>query len=71
MAVMRYKRFTKVSVLKGIGRQLLGRFFSRVNGQSNGQKLIRGLVPLAEGLRGQRRLCCLKKAIIFSGASLG
>ncbi|MCX6927641.1 MAG: hypothetical protein NT154_31195 [Verrucomicrobia bacterium] len=39
MAVMRYKRFTKVSVLKGIGRQLLGRFFSQVNGQSNGKKL--------------------------------
>ena len=39
MAVMRFRRFTKVSVLKGIGRELLGRFFNRLNGQTNGKKL--------------------------------
>ena len=37
MSVMRFKRFTKVGVLKGIGRELLGRFFGRFNG--NGQAL--------------------------------
>ena len=39
MAVMRFRRFTKVSVLKGIGRELLGRFFNQLNGQANGKKL--------------------------------
>ena len=37
MSVMRFKRFTKVGVLKGIGRELLGRFFGRFNG--NGKAL--------------------------------
>jgi hypothetical protein len=36
---MRFKRFTKVGVLKGIGRELLSRFFGRVNGAGNGRKL--------------------------------
>jgi len=39
MAVMRFKRFTKVGVLKEIGREMLGRFFGRLSGASNGKKL--------------------------------
>jgi len=39
MAVMRFKRFTKVGVLKEIGRGLLDRFFGRVGGGGNGKKL--------------------------------
>lgn len=36
---MRFKRFTKVGVLKEIGRGLLDRFFGRANGSGNGKKL--------------------------------
>lgn len=32
MAVLKFKRFTKVGVLKEIGRELLGRFFGQVGG---------------------------------------
>ncbi len=34
MSVMRFKRFTKVGVLKGVGRELLSRFFNRFTGGS-------------------------------------
>jgi hypothetical protein len=39
MSVMRFKRFTKADVLKGIGRELLDRFFGRVGGAGNSKKL--------------------------------
>jgi len=39
MAVMRFKRFTKLGVLKGIGRELLDRFFGRFNGAGNGERV--------------------------------
>jgi len=39
MAVLKFKRFTKVGVLKEIGRELLGRFFGQVGGGGNGKQL--------------------------------
>jgi hypothetical protein len=45
MSVMRFKRFTKVGVLKGIGRELLGRFFGRFNGNPI-YGLTRGMTPV-------------------------
>jgi len=38
MAVLKFKRFTKVGVLKEIGRELLGRFFGQVGGGGNGKQ---------------------------------
>lgn len=39
MAVMKFKRFTKVGVLKEIGRGMLDRFFGQVGGGGNGKRL--------------------------------
>ena len=45
---MRFKRFTKFGVLKGVGRELLDRFFGRVGSGGNGKKLD---LPPATGVR--------------------
>ena len=39
MSVMRFRRFTKLHVLKRVGRELLGRFFGRLDGANNGKKV--------------------------------
>ena len=39
MAVMKFRRFTKLAVLKEIGRGMLDRFFDQVGGGGNGKRL--------------------------------
>lgn len=58
MATLRFKRFTKVHFLKGVGRKLLARFFERFTGELTEQKvdLPKGDLPDDEYFRGLSKL---------------
>ena len=58
MATLRFKRFTKVHFLKGVGRKLLTRFFERFTGELVERKvnLPRGDLPDDEYFRGLSKL---------------